>query len=88
MVIGIPYFGYLTSVLSDDINKVMVTFGKTIERAANRKLPKYTVQWSYFILGMIFIIILPSLLFTKVEGIFDTFIVHYQSFLTPLINIQ
>ena len=66
---GIPYFAYMMSVISDLINGKMDQLRKLIERNTTKMVPCYFIPIIYTIVGFIFLIVVPSIIFTIMEGI-------------------
>ena len=66
----------------------MVRCGKNIEKFIKRKLPKNTMQYAYFALGVVFLIAIPSVLFTIVEGQKQNIYPHSQSFPVLILVIR
>ena len=71
--LGIPYFAYMMSVISDLINGKMDQLRKLIERNTTKMVPCYFIPIIYTIVGFIFLIVVPSIIFTIMEGIFGLF---------------
>lgn len=66
--LGIPYFAYMMSVISDLINGKMDQLRKLIERNTTKMVPCYFIPIIYTIVGFIFLIVVPSIIFTIMEG--------------------
>ena len=67
--VGIPYFAYMMSAISDLINAKMDFFRKMAENNLKRTLPYYFIPFMYTFVGLILLIALPSYVFTIMEGI-------------------
>ena len=57
----------MMATISDLINHLMELVRKTIERLRNTSLPYYTVPAAYSGTGLLLVIIVPSLIFTRME---------------------
>ena len=68
MTIGIPYFAYMMSILSDNINIVILKSGKMLEFKLKRGLPAYMGTVTFVSIGLFFIVCLPLFLFMYMEG--------------------
>lgn len=68
VTIGIPYFGYMMSILSDNINIVILKTGKKLEFKLKRGLPAYMGTVTFVSIGLFFIVCLPLFLFMYMEA--------------------
>ena len=59
----------MMSVISDLINGKMDQLRKLIERNTTKMVPCYFIPIIYTIVGFIFLIVVPSIIFTIMEGI-------------------
>ena len=64
ILIGIPYFAYMMSTISELINAKFDMLRKRL-----RHMPMYTIPVGYTLTGFIALVIVPSMIFTWVEGI-------------------
>ena len=67
IVLGIPYFAYLMSVMSDVVCSYLKFFGKR-QKKTKFNHENSLIMWIYFALGLIVMIILPSCVFSTIEG--------------------
>lgn len=81
ILIGIPYFAYMMSVISDLINGKMDQLRKLIERNTTKMVPCYFIPIIYTIIGFIFLIVVPSIIFTIMED-WDIVDAVYYSFIS------
>ena len=58
----------MMSVISDLINGKMDQLRKLIERNTTKMVPCYFIPIIYTIVGFIFLIVVPSIIFTIMEG--------------------
>lgn len=63
ILIGIPYFAFMMSVISELINS---KFDKLRKRLVH--MPACTIPIGYTLIGFIFLVIVPSFIFSWIEG--------------------
>lgn len=68
ILLGIPYFAFFMSAISDLINHLMDRLRRQIERVKKRRLPYYAVPSVYSSFGLVFVIAVPAMIFQKMEG--------------------
>ena len=62
MAIGIPYFAFMTTILSQNINNCLVNIRQCLG------CKERTIKWIYISFGFIIIVLLPSATFMAIEG--------------------
>jgi hypothetical protein len=67
LIIGIPYFAYMMSTISENINTYMNTLRKNLETANNITIPKYGIMIVWSLGGALFLILLPAFIFRAME---------------------
>ena len=56
------------SVISDLINSKMDALRRKIQGTRSKVIPCYVIPLAYTVLGFIFLVIVPSIIFTLMEG--------------------
>ena len=67
VMFGIPYFAYMMSAISDVINYQLITLRSRLEERLKTVLPGWFIPLVYIGGGAIILIVLPTLIFVKVE---------------------
>ncbi|CAG5080927.1 Oidioi.mRNA.OKI2018_I69.PAR.g9742.t2.cds [Oikopleura dioica] len=68
-VFAVPLFAILVQSISNLIDKKLITIMTKINQMLKRQIIKiHTMQMIYFACGVVFFIILPSFIFTEIEG--------------------
>ena len=71
IIMGIPYFAYMISSISDDINCRLTRWKIEIETTKGVNVAPYWIMICYTFVGCLMLILVPSCIFHAMEGIWD-----------------
>ena len=71
ILLGIPYFAYMMSCISEDINSLLKGWKKQIEITKQRAVSPSSIMLAYTFAGAIMLILIPSCIFRHMEGTYS-----------------
>lgn len=67
-ILGIPYFAYMVGALAELISYQIDDAVKKLQSVSRYKISPGNISSLYVLLGCLLLIVIPAMIFTKVEG--------------------